>query len=197
MIVYASSLEEIAKQSLRNCHAQGLDSVMFYNKPGERIRAFVASPDHDLWHNDNGKRIHLAVHQHHCDVTLVPVFGETYNMRPRFDAEGERYEPYKYVSQITTGKGKMELEWGSRRFTLVPEVLVNTIHMKAHEEHTIYIPKGQPAAWFVYEGKENPNYDSTCWSNNALELFNFSQYYQPVDVGYLRWLLRILNVEVK
>lgn len=80
-----------------------------------------------------------------------------------------------------------------RYFTLEEEILSHPIKMAAYEEHTVYVTKGYAAAWYVQEGAENPHYDSTCWSNADLTKFDFSEYYKPMSVEYLRWLLRIIG----
>lgn len=76
MIVKHKDLERIAQQSLVNCHAIGLDSVMFDNTPGVRVRAFVTQENHTLYLNDGKKyRLGLALHPHHCDLTMTHIGG--------------------------------------------------------------------------------------------------------------------------
>lgn len=100
LLIQENTLPEIAQQSLRNCHAMGLDSVMFDNTPGARFRAFIAHPWHEMYHNWNGGKLSVAVHQHHCDVELLPIFGSVWNMRPLERRTDYVFSPFTYTSQI-------------------------------------------------------------------------------------------------
>lgn len=39
--------------------------------------------------------------------------------------------------------------------------------MDASQLHTIYVPKGKTAAWWVLEGAEWPEYRHICYTNNT------------------------------
>ena len=62
--------------ALMDCHVKGLLSIMLQDEPGNRIRMFYAMPDHQLYQRAGALNpaMTLAVHPHHCDITLVLVF---------------------------------------------------------------------------------------------------------------------------
>jgi hypothetical protein len=200
--VSESQLEWIASKSIRNCHAKGLHSILFDDTPGARLRCFIAMSDHDMYNNRDGYPLSIAIHPHHCDVRLIPIFGEMCNMTPvyRYQLEDCVYYKYKYDSPITGKQGKFTRvqQWSTKGCSLYlsNKLLSHPIAMKAKEEHTVYVPEGRSAAWYVQEGDEDATYCNYCWSNTDLTKFDFSPLYQPMDVAYLKHLLRVIGVEV-
>lgn len=199
LTVNEAELGAIAKRSLRNCHAMGLDSIMFDDTPEARIRCFIAAPEHDMFRNCAGSKLSVALHSHHCDVVLSPIFGDTYNISTIGCIGRMPYKAYKYQSQVTTGKGAFA-RYGDGGYDLGVRLehtrLVRPLALNAADIHTIFVPWGKPAAWWVHEGKENPNYDGLAYSNDDLEAFDFSPLYQPMSVAYLRELLTKLPVKI-
>lgn len=201
MYIYRAELGVIAKNSLRNCHIKGMDSVMFDNTPGRRVRAFIVGPDHDMWKNlpSHGENLSLSIHPHHCDIELSPLFGPSYNLIPyRNNMRMKSYPAWQYRSQITQGDGGFEPLGPSKDFVCALRAvpLDGPWEMRADELHTWYVPQAFEAAWLVREGRENPNYDSTCWSDADLTKFDMSQLYQPMDTEYLLGLLDKMKVHV-
>jgi hypothetical protein len=195
--VSEKELLSIAGMSLRNCHAYGLDSVVFDNTPGARIRAFITHNRHTMGNNNGAEKLSIALHSHHCDIRLEPIFGPVFNMVPyESSALGKFYEGWKYSSKILSGKGGFESTGETKRYALLSEKVRKPIHMKASEQHTVYVPSYADAAWYVFEGAEDPNYDSTCWSDRDLSRFDFSGLYQSMGTTYLRELLNKMKIEV-
>jgi hypothetical protein len=231
MKVAIGNLEWIAARSLRNCHCVGLDSIMFNDKPEQRVRVFVAQEGHQLWRNEFPFRHKMAVglHPHHCNVELRPIFGTIWNVVRRPGGAPVQLDCFTYISPIkqeppssvpvTAGVREVAKGMGSRRiaaavpappqmgsfkrvyrgahFLLMMEQLsgpplapmsIRTA-MPAQAIHTIYVPKGERAAWFVFEGKEDREYQPMCWSNDDLEKFDFDTINQPMSVPYLETLL--------
>jgi len=187
----------IASKSLKNCHVRGVDSVLFDDTSGARVRAFVANKDHDLWMNygDNGP-MSVAIHPHHCRVTLKRVFGNVHNVFKDHRFDDEMLKEYKYVSPILKGTGSFK-ETGMIKYCkryIVP--IENEADLPSWRMHSVYVPGNEEAAWFVYEGVEDTEYEPYCWSNADLTKFDFSGLYQPMDVEYLKGLLKKFNVEV-
>lgn len=201
MFIYEKEIPVIAKNSLVDCHVRGMDSVIFDNTPGRRIRTFCLRPEHEMWTNLGlNCPLSLSIHPHHCDLELRPVFGESYNVIPTRGYPGHRkYTAWRYESAITgTGTGSFTAlpESHSMSVALVPHELRRPWRMHAKELHTFYVPRGKEAAWTVYEGKEDETYDSTCWSDADLSLFDSSVLYQPMSEEYLKKILHRLKVNI-
>lgn len=188
------TFEEIAAKSIRNCHAPECDSVLFDDTPGARVRAFIVGNQHNLYQNWNmsGEPLSVALHSHHCALKLVPIFGRVYNMRIVGAIAGSRFAQFAFQSQINSGNGGFVRTPGDDHtmgVRLKAEELKRPIEMAASDIHTIAVAYGEPAAWMVYEGEEDPTYDGMCYSNADLENFDFSTLYKPMSVDYLHNLL--------
>jgi hypothetical protein len=198
MKVDRCDLGQIAAKSLRNCHAEGLDSIMFDDTPEDRVRCFVAHESHNLYRNSAGNKLSVAFHSHHCDVKLVPIFGEVWNVSTIGANGGLVYQAYEYHSEITNGSGSFkraheDLDW---RVRLVGHELTRPFQMAAKDVHTVFVPADKSAAWFVYEGAEDPDYNGLAWSNDDLGKFDFSPLYKPMSVEYLTALLGKIGAKI-
>lgn len=161
--------EDVGTKSLYNCHVEGLHSIMLFDSPGKTIRLFITSIGrHTLFIPDV-----LAHHPHHCDLTLVCVKGKFENRIDFFEQDNEGpYSKFLYKSFINTGKFGFEKLDGkySSYFSYVERVEEGqSVFMKANVYHTVFVPQSQYAAWLVFEGKENSNYQPLCYSKNPLE----------------------------
>lgn len=199
--VERGKLESIAAMSLVNCHAVGVDSVLFDDTPGARLRAFIAQPTHDLWRNYgfHGRTLSVGLHPHHCYVVLSPIFGEIWNVTPAPSVKGKRYAAFKFDSPIN-GKSGQFVPVGSEDMTNVRlgrEILQRPILMAAREIHTVYVPHGSTAAWYVREGDEDPSFSGLCWSDDDLTQFDFAPLYKPMSVDYLTGVLKMLKVGIR
>lgn len=169
-------------KAFRNCHADGLHSIVLHDETSNRVRIFYATANHSLWRNRAGHTFSVAIHPHHCDIQLIGLFGkvmnDTYALVP--NPNGDFYEQ-EYQSAITTGTGKMVMT--GRRcdpHLIRGEDLENrSVYMPAYQLHSIYVPPGKPAAWMVIEGAEDPAYVSTCWTNDKSP--DFTGLYVPMD----------------
>ena len=85
-------LNLIASKSLINCHTVGVDSVVFDDTPGKVVRAFIANENHNLYLNSPWSYgpLSVALHAHHCEVTLKRIFGEVWNITPVGSISGKR-----------------------------------------------------------------------------------------------------------
>lgn len=165
-------------KALRNCHVKGLLSVVLHDQPGNRVRMFVAPHGHGLGFRET---LSLAIHPHHCDLTLIGLYGnaqnDVYALTPH--ATGTHAE-YEYRSAITTGKGSME-PTGERAYVhrLSSETIgPDGIQMPAWMLHSVYLPFFSEAAWIVVEGASDADYRSRCWTNGSVDL---SELYVPMD----------------
>lgn len=176
--LYFSNLDEIIEKSYINCHCYGLHSVMLLESPGKTIRMFVAEEEHMMWKNlditNHENELSIAVHPHHCDITLLNVKGMVKNIAVKSFYSDPNHPNfymtrYQYNSQIKDGECRFVSD-GRASFNHVEVTEISprnpSISMKANELHTIFVPKGQFAAWLVFEGKEDPNYKSVCFSNS-------------------------------
>lgn len=191
-------LDAIAAKSFRNCHAIGVDSILFDDTPGDRLRAFVANKEHTLYANCRRTEgpLSVALHPHHCDVKLIPIFGEIYNVTPKRTTGGRKFSGYRYQSKVTSGVGKFVRIDDVMMVALEAERLRKPLAMSASRVHTIFIPRGQTAAWYVREGQEDQHYSGLCWSDDDLEKFDFGPFYRPMDRQYLVKTLKAMGVKI-
>lgn len=152
--------------ALANCHADGMDSIVLHDEPGNRVRMFYADWHHTLHRNRDGA-FSIAIHAHHCDIRLVGLFGrasnDVYALTPH--ASGP-FAEMDYTSGVT---GESSLKpTGARAFAhlLRSDPLTGAVTLKAHEMHTIYLRESQRAAWLVIEGAEDEHYAPRCWTND-------------------------------
>lgn len=196
----------LAKSKI-DCHARGVDSILFDDTPESRIRLFIARPQHELWRNGpprsasgihHGEEMSVAFHPHHCDLILHLVQGSVVNSigAPSDEDISVTFTPsrnkvrlseYLYRSAITEGECAFELQ---REVAFLIESagacrVGDQISLEARQMHTMYVPPGRQAAWFVYEGREDPDYKAVCYSNAKLSKFDATGMYQPMSEEYL------------
>lgn len=180
-------MKPILAASLINCHAVGMDSIVF-KESSPMIRAFVARPDHTLWRNTShmDRQFSVAIHQHRQDITMVPIFGEICNV---FFAGGNRdcfLYSYEYDSKILDGKGGFRSVPEEITVGLKMEPLRVPKFLRGEVFHSVYLPQGQTAAWLICEGAPNEKYDSCCFTNDKeLQKADFSMLYQPMTQARL------------
>jgi hypothetical protein len=175
------------KMSLINCHAVGMDSIVF-KESSPMIRAFVARPDHTLWRNMPHLEysFSVAIHQHRQDITMVPIFGEICNVLFTGVSRDKLLHAYEYDSQILGGKGGFRRVPKEVTVGLKMEPLRFPKFMRGDIFHSVYVPQGKAAAWLICEGAPNQKYDSVCYTNDAeLEQADFSALYQPMTEARL------------
>lgn len=177
----------------RNCHARGIHSVVLakYDDGRPRLRMFVATEDHELWRNDapgcGDARMSLAIHAHRSPLTLTRIQGNPmqveacpWSVRPAGPGESVvSLGRWRYRSQILTGHGQFTL-LGSERFVVRKPYVFDCIRMEAADLHTIYVPRGEYAAWTVHEHALTPSYDEVLYSDDDLSAFDFAGMYEPM-----------------
>lgn len=173
--------------ALKDCHVRGLDSIMLHEEPQNRIRMFFAHQHHELYRNDPKGLMpgqSLALHAHHCDVMLVPLFGPVLNyvVNLREDEDG-LYRQCAYSSAISDGKGGL-VKTGKRfSATAVADSYLDKtpggLRLFAFETHGIFVPHGVSAAWLVIEGREDAGYDKMCYTQNPV--FDSEGMYEPMS----------------
>jgi hypothetical protein len=181
-------MKPILSASLINCHAMGMDSIVF-KESAPMVRAFITRPDHTLWRNTATLEyiLSVAIHMHRQDITMVPLHGEISNVFFDYASLDLFLRAYEYDSQILDGKGGFRSNIPSnRRIGLAAKPLLVPTFLAGDVFHTVYVPKGQTAAWLICEGDKNQWYDSICFTNDEqLEHANFSELYRPMTVERL------------
>ena len=194
-------MDIVLEKSLINVHCKGMDSIVVKDAPG-MVRIFVARRDHELWRNDPDDKLlttwSVALHKHHCNVTLMPILGEVYNVlgTPRQVDSPVSMRPYRYKSPIGTHEGKFELldsTWIN--LNLMKYLLNRPQFLRANVPHSVYVPKNTVAAWWIWEGAEDPSYLPTVWSNDDLENFSFEGYNLPMTEERLKETLNLIGVQ--
>ena len=167
---------------LNNCHVRNLQSIMLHDEPGNRMRLFYANTGHPLYNNVAGKSFSLAIHSHHCDVTLINLFGNATNRRHALIPNPNgHFRKYKYVSAVTGGRAALVPadEFFDAPLLESEQLSAGPVMLRAYELHTIHVPVAQEAAWMVLEGGEDAAYSSVCYTNN--EVFNPAELYEKMN----------------
>lgn len=192
--------EEVLRRSLLHCHATNLHSIMLLEAPGKTIRLFIAEPGHELGWNHPvlfRKKQSIGFHAHHCDLTLIPIFGEVLNWevaRIR-NRDSFKVKEFKYQSKITHGKIGFE-RLGDDLLTTVRFLPIprSGVFMHSVDLHTVFVPEGQWAAWLVLEGKENFTHENHVLSTEDLDFQSFDHLYKPMDEAKLNQLLNAFEL---
>lgn len=182
--VRRTSLAECAKSSFFHCHAQHVDSVMLIDHPGQRVRMFVARPGHDLHINHPTCGFFtVAIHPHHCPLTLVPLFGEIYQVnayRCGSQAVGinRPMKLFRYESSLLGGKGTFAHVGDEPSVNITMDSLLRPRFMKADEWHTMGV-RTECAAWMVFEGPDDPHYEPLCMNTRMPVVPDW--FYEPMS----------------
>lgn len=171
-------------KAFEHCHVKNLTSIVLHDQPGNRVRLFYARHGHELSPDMMG-RLNLAIHPHHCDLTLIGVFGQakndTYAIVPHPTGT---HEEFQYKSGILNESGSL-IPTGNRAFVAPLDsqrITPEGIFMPAHALHTVSLPSYAEAAWLVVEGAEDPHYVSRCWTNGKTDLTGLYQPMTPAKV---------------
>lgn len=191
------------ERSLKNCHCDGLSSLVIKDAP-QMVRIFLARSHHRLDRNlvAPGRTISefsVALHRHHCDVTLMPLFGDIYNigLSSAEDAVTVRMSSFLYRSPISGGEGAFTVvDRAMLPMRLKAERLNRPIQMAANYLHTVYVPYGTTAAWMVWEGEEDAGYNPIVYSNADLAKFDFTGLSQPMAEAEIRADMEMLGVSL-
>jgi hypothetical protein len=177
----------IIEKSLKNCHIKGLNSIMLSDVPENRIRLFYVVKGHEL--SNEFHESYLALHPHHCDITISVVKGHLTNYNCEILNEnygsGMLYSKYEYKSKINDDdigfvyKGDEFIRFSERTELHKKDLLylpAKTLHtVKANDDNT---------AWLIFEGKEDNTYENVCYSpkfGKQPNDFDYSEYYQKYD----------------
>lgn len=166
--LWNNNREEILNRSLLHCHIKGMHSIMLLESPGKTIRLYISEPNTNLIKAEGNKHP-LAIHGHHCNLTLEVVKGLLYNYRYKLcdPREGDLIMMWNYQSKILTGK--MRFKECVKHYLRLDHIDVLTYKMTtsmlANELHTVSVLEDDYTAWLVYEGLEDKEYDSYCYTN--------------------------------
>lgn len=187
----------MAQRSLVNCHCLGLDSIVIDERQGKLTRIFMTSTHHRMWRNrlPLTREMSVALHPHHCDLTITPLLGTVYNVVVAADGKWYDLSEFRYESPITNGKGNGRfIPTGEyKAFPLRQESINAPLTMRAFRLHTIYVPEGEVAAWLIEEGTEDLAYQPYCYSNTDLSHLSMSELYGPMLEHYIHSKLNYLK----
>ncbi len=169
---------------VKNCHTRGVDSIVLRESP-IMVRVFIANADHDLWKNHLPEPFSVGLHPHHCDIEIECIAGAIANVEPRLSVMGDSFKRYVFESVLLGGGGGFRYDDFFDYFNVTLNFLQpkERRSLAAEEMHTIYVPKGEPAAWIVREGMENPGFRPICYSNHDLTKWTAPGLYVPMTDG--------------
>lgn len=178
---------QVLANSIANCHARGVHSLMLLDEPGKRIRLFVATEQHELWKNEPGHvDISVGFHPHHCAITIEVVQGVIWNRILTLEPAGTPLSKYLYRSKLRgeePGFERIGTATGTTESFRIQhgEPYEDIDRMSANDLHTIHVRKGEHAAWLIYEGREDPNYQPICYSTAQFEDASFVGMYEHMS----------------
>jgi hypothetical protein len=179
-------MKPILEASIQDCHVIGLDSIVLKAR-APMVRIYFARENHVLWRNgpySKKQTMSLGLHQHRTDITITPLFGSVNNVLTAEEETGEwlrSLQTYVYHSQITSGIGSFEKTAASRTKWLRMERVTFPRYMHGTLVHSVYVPKGEWAAWLITEGAPNERYISNLLTDDLeLETADLSHLYRPM-----------------
>lgn len=194
------NMDEILENSLFDCHVKGLHSIYFIRKPEQSLRLFIKTPGCDITANNphmiRENKMSVAIHQHHCNISLNVWCGQLLNwvVVPSTEQPEFLLKSFEFDSAI---KGKGQFKKGPANCFFRTERLEflrpnDRAYMKGYEYHTVSAPREGFTAWFVMQGREQGDYDTTCFSNADLTQESFKgMYWRPSEHEVLTMLERI------
>lgn len=199
--------EKIFKSAISNCHAPGLHSIVFIDTPEKFVRMFFADSTHNLHNNLLQKftagfklpsSLSIGYHPHHCNITLCCLKGKLINILAKENEEyGVPITKYEYTSQITgdeLGFKKIKDTYLSN-FDVVKLNPGDSLALKSSLMHTVASEQHEECAWLVFEGKEDKDYKSFCYSNaNLTNKEDFKELYKPMEYSKFLQILKTLNI---
>ena len=151
--------EDVVLMSRKNCHQMGLDSIVIgKGVDGRLTRAFFAHENHSMHLNSECSTLSLGIHNHQYNITLTKLDGLAFNLGFEDNNSDTPPKPnstykYRYTSQLT-GAGGVSGAPSSNLHNLTQtsfeEITYN--HLQYQDLHTVYVHKGEKAAWIVEEG---------------------------------------------
>lgn len=182
--LWRTNRKEIIEKSILNCHAVGVHSIMFVDKPGNTVRLYYTDMAHTLWKRED-LRLSVGFHAHHCDLTLYCIKGKIENWIVKENLITPKgflteIKKYLYTSKILKG----ETNFQDKGITYIEEIgskylhIHQSIRLKAQDLHTIVVPRNLTSAWFVFEGHEDPFYVPYVYTNTDLLKEDFSNLYK-------------------
>lgn len=173
-----------------------------------------------------GEKLSIAFHAHHCNITIKVITGALgnwlvwnpqsgpitsrvfHNKRLAYQATqriwanfgGTIYlSKFRYVSGITNSTPAFIADGHKDTFKGSVIQLCNAgpaMFMSASMIHTVAVRRDESAAWLIFEGQEDSNYESVAWSNADLTQCSFDEMYKRMseseicsalqDVGLLK-----------
>lgn len=185
--------------AIANCHVKGVTSIVLHDEPERRLRLFYASPHHEIFYSRalHDSSMTLAIHPHHCDVTLIPVLGDVINEIYDLErCEDGLYQECAYASAITGTEASLRPTGHLFRVLGYETARLRKggTFLPAEETHSVWVPRGRPAAWLVLEGREDPAYTPVCYTMNPT--FDTSEMYRPMTSLAVGALLRMILREL-
>jgi hypothetical protein len=167
-------MKPILSASYQDCHVKGMDSIVF-KLQAPMVRVYIARSDHTLWMNDpwvtKDYNMSLGLHRHRTDITMTPLFGHVYNifesLAKQEDAADVYLSKHTYQSRLVDGATAFRRIGNySTHFYLRRESLRYPTLLPGDKLHSVYVPKGEMAAWMILEGAPNDEYQPLLWSND-------------------------------
>lgn len=170
---------------IRNCHVEGLHSIMLHDEAGNRVRMYVAnnanthsnylSTNYDVvremdYDEDDppseaevddhryqlGYEMSLGLHGHHCEVRLEVLTGTLYNITADIEPyQSGSLREYEYISPIT-GVGRVSDS--GRRYRVVeaePKAMGHGESVILNVEDLHTVHADGFVSWLVYERGES------------------------------------------
>lgn len=169
-----ASGETLVSMSRKNCHVNGLHSIVLSSDGGNLVRFYITSPDHKLFQNshDGLFDLSLGIHSHKYNIVLVGLSGFDYasNLIYTEDNFGSEVKKYDYSVEggaVYSCLSKLSLD-GYKRID-VEVMLASTLH-------TVHVPEGVVACWVVEEWNRAESEHTELFTNSNLEFVKYENF---------------------
>lgn len=185
-----NNIDEIVAKSYLNCHCIGLHSIMLLDSPEKTIRMYITTENHEMYEDIN---LPIAIHPHHCNLTLYCIKGEIFNYNfIKDDVYGTESKIWYYNSKISDGEMRFTKIGTTKIIEMDTELLKkrDSILLEAKQLHTIKVEKGKINAWLVFEGREDKSYIPLCYTNTDLNNVDSSKLYIKPTIKEIKNLIK-------
>lgn len=186
--------EEHLMMSVMNCHVIGVDSIVLKkNEDGSLFRVFLCHPNASLFENRLNGNYPIGFHNHKYDLTLSLSFGNVTNLIikefPDEPLSSIRVDKYSFTSQIENASSfDVKREEGSWYVKIIKELklVCDTPFFLGHNVfHTIHVPYGERAAWYVQEGKKQKS-STALYKKYGTNISRYNLYKKFDDIQHLK-----------
>lgn len=167
--------EEIVSKSYLHWHGKNVHSIVLFDNEEKSIRLYIADIRNELFYNypDNYNlgQMPIPFQRNPCDMTVECIKGKLTIWRVEESDEGIPTTKFIHPTFVENSFEKV----GPAVLKTIQHISIasgESMEIESSHIHTLSCAPNSITAWFVYEGKRNPEYKMEFWSNKDLEKEN-------------------------